>query len=295
MIHDRTKRSADPLLIRLAVIGISVAFLTLFLVLPVAMVLAQAFEKGVMPAVRALLEPDTLSAVRLTLLVAALAVPLNLVFGVLASWAIAKFDFFGKNALITLIDLPIAVSPVISGMIFVLLYGAHGLFGPWIAEHGFKMIFALPGIVLATVFVTLPYIARELIPVMQAQGTEEEEAAMTLGARGWQTFRKVTLPNARWGILYGLILCTARTIGEFGAVSVVSGHVRGQTNTVPLQVEILYNEYNFTGAFAVASVLLVLAAFTLCAKSFVERKSAEQERTEVYASADEGIGLAYEH
>lgn len=295
MMKTRTNKSADPLPVRLAVIGISVAFLSLFLVLPVAMVLAQAFEKGIMPAVRALMESDTLSAIRLTLLVWALAVPLNLLFGVLASWAIAKFDFFGKNALITLIDLPIAVSPVISGMIFVLLYGAHGLFGPWIAEHGFKMIFALPGIVLATVFVTLPYIARELIPVMQAQGTEEEEAAMTLGARGWQTFMKVTLPNVRWGLLYGLILCTARTIGEFGAVSVVSGHVRGQTNTVPLQVEILYNEYNFTGAFAVASVLLVLAAVTLCAKSFVERKSDEQCRTDVHASAGEGIRIAYEH
>jgi sulfate transport system permease protein len=292
MMNARSKNSADPQLIRLAVIVISVTFLSLFLVLPIVMVLAQAFEKGIMPAVRALMESDTLSAIRLTLLVAALAVPLNLVFGVLASWAIAKFDFAGKNALMTLIDLPIAVSPVISGMIFVLLYGVHGLFGPWIAESGFKIIFALPGIVLATVFVTLPYIARELIPVMQAQGTEEEEAAMTLGARGWQTFRRVTLPNVRWGILYGLILCTARTIGEFGAVSVVSGHVRGQTNTVPLQVEILYNEYNFTGAFAVASVLLVLAAVTLCAKSFVERKSAEQERTHVHTSAGEG---AYEH
>jgi sulfate transport system permease protein len=294
MMNARTNKSADPLLIRLSVIGISVTFLSLFLVLPIAMVLAQAFEKGIMPAVRALMESDTLSAIRLTLLVWALAVPLNLVFGVLASWAIAKFDFVGKNTLITLIDLPIAVSPVISGMIFVLLYGVHGLFGSWIAESGFKIIFALPGIVLATVFVTLPYIARELIPVMQAQGTEEEEAAMTLGAGGWKTFMNVTLPNVRWGLLYGLILCTARTIGEFGAVSVVSGHVRGQTNTVPLQVEILYNEYNFTGAFAVASVLLVLAAITLCAKSFVERKSAEQEQTRVHAPGEE-IRFAYEH
>jgi sulfate transport system permease protein len=295
MMNPRSKNNTDPLLIRLAVIGTSVTFLALFLVMPVAMVLAQAFEKGIMPAVRALLEQDTLSAIRLTLVVWALAVPLNLVFGVFASWAIAKFDFAGKNALITLIDLPIAVSPVISGMIFVLLYGVHGLLGPWISESGFKVIFALPGIVLATVFVTLPYIARELIPVMQAQGTEEEEAAMTLGAGGWQTFRMVTLPNARWGVLYGLILCTARTIGEFGAVSVVSGHVRGLTNTVPLQVEILYNEYNFTGAFAVASVLLVLAAVTLCAKSFVERRSAEQERREVHAPAEKGIRIAYEH
>lgn len=279
MIRSQSRNiTADPALVRYAVIGVTAAFLSLFLVLPVAAVLVQAFEKGLVPYVRALAEPDTLSAVRLTLFVVAAVVPLNLLFGIFASWAIAKFEFPGKNALITFIDLPIAVSPVISGMIFVLLYGAQGLFGPWLAERGIKVIFALPGIVMATVFVTLPYIARELIPVMQAQGTEEEEAALTLGAGGWQTFRKVTLPNVRWGMLYGLILCTARAVGEFGAVSVVSGHIRGVTNTVPLQVEILYNEYNFTGAFAVASVLLVLAVVALFAKSIVERKSSEQEQ-----------------
>lgn len=270
--------TADPPFVRWAAIGITGAFLSLFLVLPVAAVLVQAFEKGLMHYVRALAEPDTLNAVRLTIFVVAVVVPLNLLFGISASWAVTKFDFPGKNALITFIDLPIAVSPVVSGMIFVLLYGAHGLFGPWFAERGIKVIFALPGIVLATVFVTLPYIARELIPVMQAQGTEEEEAALTLGAGGWQIFRRVTLPNVRWGMLYGLILCTARAIGEFGAVSVVSGHIRGMTNTVPLQVEILYNEYNFTGAFAVASVLLVLAIVTLFAKYVVERKSCEQQQ-----------------
>ncbi len=271
--------AAEPALVRWTLIGVTAAFLSLFLVLPVVAVLVQAFEKGLMPYVRALAEPDTLSAVRLTLFVVAVVVPLNLLFGIFSSWAIAKFDFPGRNALITFIDLPIAVSPVISGMIFVLLYGAHGLFGPWLAERGVKVIFALPGIVMATVFVTLPYIARELIPVMQAQGTEEEEAALTLGAGGWKTFWRITLPNVRWGMLYGLVLCTARAIGEFGAVSVVSGHVRGVTNTVPLQVEILYNEYNFTGAFAVASMLLVLAVVTLVAKSIVERKSSEQGQT----------------
>lgn len=277
--------TADPALVRFALIGITAVFLTLFLILPVAAVIVQAFEKGLASYVRALADPDTLSAVRLTLFVVATVVPLNLLFGIFASWAVTKFDFPGKNALITFIDLPIAVSPVISGMIFVLLYGAHGLFGPWLAERGIRVIFALPGIVMATVFVTLPYIARELIPVMQAQGTEEEEAALTLGAGGWQTFRKVTLPNVRWGMLYGLILCTARAVGEFGAVSVVSGHIRGMTNTVPLQVEILYNEYNFTGAFAVASMLLVLAVVTLFAKSIVERKTSEQERTTAKAIA----------
>src|SRR5512143_1542798 len=249
--------------IRWFIMGVTVVFLSLFLVLPVAVVFVQAFEKGIAPFAKQLADPDTLSAVRLTLFVVAVAVPLNPLFGLVSSWAIAKFDFTGKNALITLIDLPIAVSPVISGMIFVLVFGAHGLFGPWFAQRGMKVIFAPPGIALATVFVTLPYIARELIPLMQAQGTEEEEAALTLGAGGWRTFLRVTLPNVRWGLMYGLILCTARTIGEFGAVAGVSGHVRGQTNTVPLQVEILYNEYNFTGAFAVATILLVLAFITL--------------------------------
>lgn len=282
---------ADPGVVRRALIGITVVFLALFLVLPVAVVLTQAFEKGVVPFAKALADPDTLSAVRLTLFVAAVAVPLNLLFGLVSSWAIAKFDFAGKNALITLIDLPIAVSPVISGMIFVLLYGAHGLFGPWFSERGMKVIFALPGIALATVFVTLPYIARELIPLMQAQGAEEEEAALTLGAGGWRTFLRVTLPNVRWGLLYGVILCTARTIGEFGAVSVVSGHVRGQTNTIPLQVEILYNEYNFAGAFAVATILLILALITLIAKGVIERRSTRESRTAHTA----GTGTVYEH
>ena len=285
--------AGDPLVVRIALIAITAAFLSLFLILPIAAVLAQAFEKGAASFVRALTEPDTLSAVFLTLFVAAIAVPVNLVFGVLASWAIAKFVFPGKNVLITLIDLPIAVSPVIAGMIFVLLYGAHGLIGPWFADRGVKIIFALPGIVMATVFVTLPYIAREVIPVMQARGPDEEEAALTLGAGGWQTFRRVTLPNIRWGLLYGIILCAARTVGEFGAVSVVSGHVRGQTNTVPLQVEILYNEYNFTGAFSVASMLLILAVFTLIAKSIVERKSAVQAA--VMDPAAEGLRTVYEH
>ncbi len=273
--------NSDPAIVRWAVTGITAAFLSLFLVLPVVAVLVQAFEKGLMPYLEALAEPDTVSAVWLTLCIVAVVVPLNLLFGIFASWAIAKFEFPCKNALITFIDLPIAVSPVISGMIFVLLYGAQGLLGPWLAERGIKIIFALPGIVMATVFVTLPYIARELIPVMQAQGTEEEEAALTLGAGGWQTFRKVTLPNVRWGMLYGLILCTARAIGEFGAVSVVSGHIRGRTNTVPLQVEILYNEYNFNGAFAVASLLLLLAVAVLFAKCSMERKTTGQEQAAV--------------
>jgi sulfate transport system permease protein len=221
----------------------------------------------------AIYEPDTMAAIRLTLLTAAIAVPLNLVFGVAAAWAIAKFEFLGKSLLITLIDLPFAVSPVISGLIFVLIFGMQGLLGPWLADHDIQILFAVPGIVLATIFVTFPFVARELIPVMQSQGREEEEAAMVLGASGFQTFWRVTLPNIKWGLLYGVILCNARAMGEFGAVSVVSGHVRGLTNTMPLHVEILYNEYNFVAAFAVASLLMMLALMTLVAKNFVEGKT----------------------
>jgi sulfate/thiosulfate transport system permease protein len=249
---------------------IALVFLALTLLLPLALVFAQALAKGLPSYWDAIREPDALSAAKLTLLIAAIAVPVNLVFGVAAAWCISKFSFPGKNVLITLIDLPFAVSPVISGMIFVLLFGAHGWFGAWLLEHDIKIIFAVPGIVLATTFVTAPFIARELIPLMQEQGTEEEEAAIVLGAGGWQTFFRVTLPNIKWGLLYGLILWNARAMGEFGAVSVVSGHIRGETNTLPLHVEILYNEYAFAASFAVASVLTLLALVTLALKSLVE-------------------------
>jgi sulfate transport system permease protein len=254
-------------------IAAAMAFLGLFLVVPLATVFAQAFEKGIAPYLAAVREPEALSAIRLTLLIAVISVPLNLVFGLAASWAIAKFNFIGKNVLITLIDLPFAVSPVISGMIFVLLFGAHGWFGPWLEKHDIKIIFAVPGIVLATIFITFPFVARELIPLMQAQGTDEEQAAQVLGAGGWQTFWRVTLPNVKWGLLYGVILCNARAMGEFGAVSVVSGHIRGLTNTMPLHVEILYNEYNFVAAFAVASLLAFLALVTLVLKNVLEWKT----------------------
>jgi sulfate transport system permease protein len=254
-------------------IAAAMAFLGLFLVVPLAAVFAHAFEKGIAPYLEAIREPEALSAIRLTLLIAAVAVPLNLVFGLAASWAIAKFNFIGKNVLITLIDLPFAVSPVISGMIFVLLFGAQGIFGPWLQKHDIKIIFAVPGIVLATIFITFPFVARELIPLMQAQGTDEEQAAQVLGAGGWQTFWRVTLPNVKWGLLYGVILCNARAMGEFGAVSVVSGHIRGLTNTMPLHVEILYNEYNFVAAFAVASLLAFLALVTLVLKNVLEWKT----------------------
>ena len=249
------------------------AFLGVVLVLPLAVVAVEAFAKGFAPWWAAWRAPDTLSALRLTLLAAAIAVPANLVFGVCAAWAVAKFEFKGKQLLTTLIDLPFAVSPVIAGLIYVLIFGAHGWFGPMLADHHLKIIFAVPGIVLATIFVTFPFIARELIPVMQEQGTDEEEVAATLGARGWQTFLRVTLPNIRWALLYGVILCNARAMGEFGAVSVVSGHIRGLTNTLPLHVEILYNEYNFVAAFASASILLLLALFTLLLKSIVEARA----------------------
>ena len=260
----------EPVWVRYTLITIALGFLTLFLFIPLAAVFAEALKKGWTVYLSAITEDDALSAVRLTLLTAAIAVPLNLVFGVAAAWTIAKFEFRGKNLLLTLIDLPFSVSPVISGLIYVLLFGAQGWFGPWLRDHDIKILFAVPGIVLATMFVTFPFVARELIPLMQSQGSEEEEAALVLGASGWKTFWHVTLPNIKWGLLYGVILCNARAMGEFGAVSVVSGHIRGETNTVPLQVEILYNEYNFTAAFAVASLLALLALATLALKSFIE-------------------------
>jgi sulfate/thiosulfate transport system permease protein len=258
------------LLLTLAALG----FIGLFLVLPLVAVFAQALEKGWDAYVAALREPMALSALRLTLLTAAIAVPANVVFGVAASWAIAKFQFPGKDALITLIDLPFGVSPVISGMVFILLFGRQGLLGPWAEAHGLKLVFSVPGLVLATLFVTFPFVARELIPLMQAAGTDEEEAARVLGASGFQIFRRVTLPNIKWGLLYGVILCNARAMGEFGAVSVVSGHIRGKTNTLPLHVEILYNEYNFQAAFAVASLLAFLALVTLALKTAIEWRGA---------------------
>jgi sulfate transport system permease protein len=258
-------------------IALTLGFLALFLFVPLAAVFAEALRKGIGAYLASFGDPAALAAIRLTLVTAAIAVPLNLVFGLAASWAIAKFDFRGKNLLITLIDLPFAVSPVISGLIYVLLFGLQGWLGPWLAEHDLKVIFAVPGIVLATVFVTFPFVARELIPLMQEQGDEEEQAALVLGASGWQTFWRVTLPNVKWALLYGVILCNARAMGEFGAVSVVSGHIRGQTNTIPLHVEILYNEYNFVATFAVASLLAILALLTLAAKSLVEWQARRAE------------------
>jgi sulfate transport system permease protein len=265
-----TRAPGESDLVRWSLITIALGFLLLTLVLPLVLVFAQALSKGLPAYWEALTEPDTLSAARLTLLIAAIAVPVNLVFGVAAAWCISKFQFPGKNLLTTLIDLPFAVSPVISGMIFVLLFGVHGWLGPWLSQHDIKIIFAVPGIVLATTFVTSPFVARELIPLMQEQGVEEEEAAMVLGAGGWQTFFRITLPNIKWGLLYGLILCNARAMGEFGAVSVVSGHIRGETNTLPLHVEILYNEYAFAASFAVASLATLLALVTLTLKTVVE-------------------------
>jgi sulfate transport system permease protein len=258
------------------------------LLVPLLLVFVQALSKGLPAYWEAIKEPDALSAAKLTLLIAAIAVPANLIFGVAAAWCISKFAFRGKHLLITLIDLPFAVSPVISGMIFVLLFGAHGWFGPWLADHDMKVIFAVPGMVLATTFVTAPFIARELIPLMQEQGTEEEEAAIVLGAGGWQTFFRVTLPNIKWGLLYGLILCNARAMGEFGAVSVVSGHIRGETNTLPLHVEILYNEYAFAASFAVASVLTLLALVTLALKTLVEwqQRRASSDAAEAFTTPE---------
>jgi sulfate transport system permease protein len=262
---------AEPFWVRALLVIVALTFMTLFLFVPLVAVFVEAFKKGWQVYLTSITEPDAISAIKLTLLTAVIAVPLNLVFGVAASWAIAKFDFRGKSILLTLIDLPFSVSPVISGLIYVLMFGAQGWFGPWLADHNVQIIFAVPGIVLATIFVTFPFVARELIPLMQAQGNDEEEAAHVLGASGWQIFRRVTLPNVKWGLLYGVILCNARAMGEFGAVSVVSGHIRGQTDTMPLHVEILYNEYNFSAAFAVASVLALLALVTLGLKLLAER------------------------
>jgi len=272
------RRLTEPRWVRWTLIAVAIGFLALFLFLPLVTVFVEALANGVGAYVEAIRQPDALAALRLTLLAAAIAVPANLVFGVCAGWAVAKFTFPGKNLLVTLIDLPFAVSPVISGMVFVLLFGRQGFLGPWVADHDMKIVFAVPGIVLATIFVTFPFIARELIPLMQAQGQEQEEAARVLGASGWQMFWRVTLPNVKWALLYGVILCNARAMGEFGAVSVVSGHIRGQTNTMPLHIEILYNEYQFSAAFAVASLLALLALVTLVLKYAVEQRVKKQRR-----------------
>ena len=264
--------TAEPAWVRLTLITGALAFLSLFLFVPLVAVFVEAFKKGWDVYIASIVEPDALSAVKLTLIAAGISVPLNLVFGICAAWAIAKFEFRGKNLLLTLIDLPFSVSPVIAGLIYVLVFGLQGWFGEWLRDHDLKIIFAVPGIVLATVFVTFPFIARELIPLMQAQGSEQEEAARVLGANGWQIFWKVTLPNVKWALLYGVILCNARAMGEFGAVSVVSGHIRGSTNTLPLHIEILYNEYQFAAAFAVASLLAGLALVTLVLKYLVEQR-----------------------
>jgi sulfate/thiosulfate transport system permease protein len=263
----------EPRWVRWLLIGTALAFLLLFLLVPLAVVFSKAFEKGLAGWASAIREPDTRAAVRLTLLAAGVAVPVNVVFGIAAAWAITKFRFRGKNLLVTLIDLPFSVSPVISGMLFVLLFGAHGFLGAWLEKYDIKIIFAVPGIILATIFVTAPLVARELIPTMEAQGSEEEEAAITLGASGWQTFLHVSLPKIRWALVYGIILCNARAMGEFGAVSVVSGHIRGRTTTLPLHVEILYNEYQFSAAFAVASLLTLLALATLAIQAWVELRA----------------------
>jgi sulfate transport system permease protein len=292
--HHALRATQDPAWVKWTLLGIALVFLAFFLVLPLVAVFAEAFRRGVGAYFAAFSDTDAFAAIKLTLITAAIAVPANLLFGVAASWAIAKFNFRGKSLLITLIDLPFAVSPVISGLIYVLVFGAQGWYGhyldsenpawpalhAWLVEQDFKIIFAVPGIVLATVFVTFPFVARELIPLMQSQGTDEEMAAITLGASGWQTFWRVTVPNIKWGLFYGVILCNARAMGEFGAVSVVSGHIRGETNTMPLHVEILYNEYNFVAAFAVASLLALLALVTLVLKSVVEWRHAQSLRTE---------------
>jgi sulfate transport system permease protein len=257
-------------MVRWTLICVALLFLTVFLVLPLASVFAEAFAKGWQTYIESVRDPDAAAAIRLTLVVSGIAVSLNLLFGLMAAWAISRFSFRGKNLLISLIDLPLAVSPVVSGLIFVLLFGLHGWFGSWLDDHNIRILFAVPGIVLATIFITFPFVARELIPFMQAQGSEEEEAALVLGASAWKTFYSITLPNIRWSLLYGVILCSARAMGEFGAVSVVSGHIRGETNTLPLQVEILYNEYNFAAAFSVASLLSLVAVATLAAKKIIE-------------------------
>jgi len=271
--------TTEPAWVRRLLIGLALVFLAFFLFVPLAAVFVEAFKKGWGVYLAAVSEPDALSAIQLTLIASGIAVPMNLVFGLAAAWAIAKFDFRGKNVLLTLIDLPFSVSPVIAGLIYVLIFGLQGWLGETLRDHDLKVIFAVPGIVLATVFVTFPFIARELIPLMQAQGQEQEEAARVLGASGWQMFRRVTLPNVKWALLYGVILCNARAMGEFGAVSVVSGHIRGQTNTMPLHIEILYNEYQFAAAFAVASLLALLALVTLVLKYTIEQRVKQQKRS----------------
>jgi sulfate/thiosulfate transport system permease protein len=275
---ERRSATRDGAWVKGVILTLSLTFFAIFLLLPLVAVFVEAFRKGWQTYLAALIEPDALSAIKLTLIAAAIAVPLNLVFGVSAAWAIAKYQFRGKALLTTLIDLPFSVSPVIAGLVYVLVFGAQGWLGPWLASYDIKIIFAIPGIVLATLFVTFPFIARELIPLMEAQGAEEEEAAIVLGASGFQTFWRVTLPNVKWGLLYGVILCNARAMGEFGAVSVVSGHIRGLTNTMPLHVEILYNEYQFAAAFAVASLLAFLALVTLGIKTFIEAQAHRQDQ-----------------
>jgi sulfate/thiosulfate transport system permease protein len=281
-----SRATSEAAWVRYTLIGVTLLFLSLFLFIPLAAVFTEALRKGLDTYFVAITEADALSAIKLTLIAAGIAVPLNLIFGVSAAWAIAKFEFKGKSFLITLIDLPFAVSPVIAGLIYVLMFGLQGWFGEWLSDHDLKIVFAIPGIVLATMFVTFPFVARELIPLMQAQGKEEEEAALVLGASGWQMFWRVTLPNIKWGLLYGVILCNARAMGEFGAVSVVSGHIRGLTNTMPLHVEILYNEYNYAAAFAVASLLTLLALLTLVLKSYVEWRTA-RDAAEIEKEAKE--------
>jgi len=266
----------DPPLLRLALGAIAILFIGLFLILPLLVVFSEALAKGLGPVFAAIVDSDSLAAIKLSLLAAAIAVPLNTVFGIAAAWAIVKFDFPGKAILVTLIDLPFSVSPVVAGLIYVLVFGRQGWFGPWLTDHNIHILFALPGIVLATMFVTFPFVARELIPLMTDQGREEEEAALSLGASGFATFCRVTLPNIKWGLLYGVLLCNARALGEFGAVSVVSGHIRGQTNTMPLHVELLYNNYDYVGAFSVAALLALLALLTLALKSFLEWRYADE-------------------
>jgi sulfate transport system permease protein len=276
--HGLRRSTHEPAWVRWTLTGVALLFLAFFLILPLVAVFTEAFRHGMAAYFAAFTDPDAMASIKLTLLTAAIAVPANVIFGIGAAWLIAKFQFRGKSLLTTFIDLPFAVSPVISGLIYVLVFGLQGWFGPWLEEHDIKIIFAVPGIVLATMFVTFPFVARELIPLMQAQGPDEEYAAIILGANAWQTFWRVTLPNIKWGLLYGVILCNARAMGEFGAVSVVSGHIRGETNTMPLHVEILYNEYNFVGAFAVASLLALLAIVTLVLKSVVEWRHARNLR-----------------
>jgi len=273
-----TRSTQDPLWARVLLIGSAVGFLVLFLLVPLASVFVEAFRKGVAVYFASLTEENARSAIVLTLTIAAIAVPFNAVFGVAAAWAVAKFQFKGKSLLLALIDLPFAVSPVVSGLVYVLLFGRNGLFGDWLIANNIKIIFAVPGMALATIFVTFPFVARELIPLMQSQGSDQEYAALSLGASGWQTFRRVTLPNIKWALFYGIILCNARAMGEFGAVSVVSGHIRGETNTLPLHVEVLYNEYNFAAAFACASMLSLLGLLTLCLKTFIEWRAGLRRR-----------------